>query len=827
MFLEVLMSFFSRKRKKVQAIRNRQQEDNRHRPASMAAIKPSERTIENVLQEPHIAKKWKYANALDALRLKLVDRKTVTVHKYSGQTNVSLMAFNSFVQAAYRLNPSIAVTKLINNIYNAFVAKHSNKFDAEEFWMYMYILSRNPYEVNFSCRRVSTEIVKNILAKLPVQAFKRMIPDECKIIISNFHHSAEILNSKEFIEVFQKWIWSARRPSSRHKIRLENLNVSMDNFQYSYERTNEEFAFVCYCMRLKKSHFRTWKQLYHDLLEFRRLKRLLVESEKRRGIRKLQRRTRHFRRLRITKEQARLQYLFILNRRWRKRARAKRQHRLSRLELMTHCFYLFLSRALLNDWNDAAQEAKGLDLARPYFDAFIKKKWTRKWKAYTKEQIRLRKVEILRKTIREAEDAEFEKDVDETETFFLSDFQKKQRDIRVKEKAERLEKERIEEMWAVQRHKVKGVAIKMKQEHERESHKASTKLKAKQFSSNFFAGMQKKVVAAAERKCIEFLGLPDGAAKLKKRIRDALDENVQEVRLRIRQGKGRVYDSDWSALVQEGEISVAAPIAYHNSKTQESFLFSGMNKKRAKAIAIADCVAEAREAARNAFEARRAEDERHFHQVYMATKIQSKFRMKLGWRAAVKEVQRLWVKVYDATSDSTYYYQTRDRIVAWEKPKLLGHFGDIKFLSMWQVKFDDEMLAYVYYHRKSPWEKSVAKPNNIIMCESCGFYYARRRCLDDCCFDNNDAYVYTCFPCYDRYHEQYTRRKSILYREIEEHACVICEQNTGTLYCRGCNFGDVYCKNCYHAIHMRGEFQYHPHPIEINEQKSNNGGGFL
>ena len=104
--------------------------------------------------------------------------------------------------------------------------------------------------------------------------------------------------------------------------------------------------------------------------------------------------------------------------------------------------------------------------------------------------------------------------------------------------------------------------------------------------------MQKKVVAAAERRCMELLGLPEGAVKLKKRIRDVLDENVQEVRMRIRQGGGRVYDSDWTALVQEGEISVAAPIAYYNSKTQESFLFSGMNKKRAKAIAVADCLAD-------------------------------------------------------------------------------------------------------------------------------------------------------------------------------------------------------------------------------------------
>ena len=36
-----------------------------------------------------------------------------------------------------------------------------------------------------------------------------------------------------------------------------------------------------------------------------------------------------------------------------------------------------------------------------------------------------------------------------------------------------------------------------------------------------------------------------------------------------------------------------------------------------------------------------------------------------------------------------------------------------------------------------------------------------------------------------------------------------CEDKVGDVYCRQCNFGDVFCNNCYKLIHAREEFYGH------------------
>ena len=138
----------------------------------------------------------------------------------------------------------------------------------------------------------------------------------------------------------------------------------------------------------------------------------------------------------------------------------------------------------------------------------------------------------------------------------------------------------------------------------------------------------------------------------------------------------------------------------------------------------------------------------------------------------------------------------RDRVVTYEKPKLLGRRRDIDFLAQWQIKFDEETNDYVYCHRKRPWEKHSNKIPGLMTCTECNFNLARRRCkCEDCVQQINHSNIYTCFTCFDILHpaENDGTRKlkipNICYRNVFQ--CSIC-----VVYCRQCNFGDIFCNNC-------------------------------
>ena len=73
-------------------------------------------------------------------------------------------------------------------------------------------------------------------------------------------------------------------------------------------------------------------------------------------------------------------------------------------------------------------------------------------------------------------------------------------------------------------------------------------------------------------------------------------------------------------------MSIAAPIAYINESTMESFLFSKMTKKQSNS----NCKCQLNKI--QAFDRKQEEDEKHFHMVDMATRIQARYRTKLGWR---------------------------------------------------------------------------------------------------------------------------------------------------------------------------------------------------
>ena len=265
-------------------------------------------------------------------------------------------------------------------------------------------------------------------------------------------------------------------------------------------------------------------------------------------------------------------------------------------------------------------------------------------------------------------------------------------------------------------------------------------------------------------------------------------------------------------------MSVASPIAYVNSITMESFLFSGMTKKRAKAIATANFVSQSQLSKLAAFDKKQKDDEEHFHMVDMAIKIQARYRTKLAWRKAIKYLNEIMIKVFDATSNTTYYYNMRDRIVIYEKPKLLGRRNDLGFLAQWQIQYDyEEFMDYIYYHRKRPWEKYTDRIPGLMTCTECNFYFARRRCQCDACKAQLDhSHIYTCFTCFDKLHptvDSYGVKNlpvpNICYREVEKFKCSICEDKVGDVYCRQCNFGDVFCNNCYKLIHAREEFYGH------------------
>ena len=824
-FSEVLSTFFSRQREKVKIV-NHKDEAVHYRPSSAQACKVAHLTILSVVREPAISSRWKYANVIDALRL--IYRKNASLDHYVPQDGaITRSEFHSCLQMCYRLPPGKTVSKALDEAYNAFYNSNGEGFDLTAFRCYMYILSRPKTSI--------PELLLNLLKLVAPHQFLAVLPstildtlplelrgewksgNKRRVSSTRFLQALTkpSLADSKFLSLLGEWVWDGRRPSSRAFVALDNLGKSMANFQYAYERTKLEVAYLTYCMAVKKKHFRGWWAVVLDIREIRRLSNNLLMLRKRLAVRKFIRRTATLRYLRWQREQAQLQYLFFLLERWRRRARGNKKDRLRKLMRLERNITLhYFSRVLINEWNDAAQEAKGLDLARPYFDSFIKKKWLRKWKVYTHEQIRLLRVERMRLKIREAEDAEAQKDVDEQEEFFLTEFEQKQREIRLREKAERLEKERLDAMWAHQRDRAKGAIIKVRQENERIQHKQEKKEKKQAYSKEFFEKMAQKVTGAAEKQARDWLlNMPEGLKKLKQMVKEVFEENQQEARMRVMRGEGRVYDSDWLTVIQEG-IAVSAPIAYTNAKTLETFLFSGMKKKLAKQIAISNFLAEARFKAKSAFDEKQKQDEIHFYEVDMATRIQAKWRMKLGWRAAEAHIQRLFLKVYDAQLESSYYYNTRDRIASWEKPQLLGRWHDVKFFSMWQVKFDHELQQYVYYHRKKPWDKFFCPPSGLIVCEACNFYFARQRCRDMCCINNDYAYMYTCFKCYDETHSR-DRTNSIVFREVEEHKCTICKNTRGACYCRGCNGGDVFCKNCFVAIHSRPEFASHGEPIEI------------
>ena len=85
---------------------------------------------------------------------------------------------------------------------------------------------------------------------------------------------------------------------------------------------------------------------------------------------------------------------------------------------------------------------------------------------------------------------------------------------------------------------------------------------------------------------LEYLYETKNGKMLLKKLTKVYDENNQECRARIHRGEGLFAESKWEAVEQgEGVMSIAAPIAYINESTMESFLFSKMTKKRAKAIA--------------------------------------------------------------------------------------------------------------------------------------------------------------------------------------------------------------------------------------------------
>ena len=806
------------------------------------------------------SEKWRTINILDDLRIKfnkngsLIDRFLCQYPRScckDRSTMVGRSDFQQLVSRTYRLPPGKTIEKFMNELYDSFLVL--GEFDKCSFLCHLvFILQpQRPFlktvESAFEILSLASD-AKLTHGNLFMQIFDEFQFDETsdtrssvaetnqanssndvlRISISGALKSAQtkiqftdiFQKQKMFCSRFQRFIWQNRRPSSRLKLNFDKLNNSMQTFDVCYRKMQLEVGLLQHQMKVRRKHFEAWWEEILWIREARRLQGLLLLSNKRRAVRKFKLRTNELKIIRKQKWIAANYKTMMYLRRLRNRAVAKREHRRWRLKRMIQVMiYRYHARYLLNVWNDNAQLMAGLDVARPYFDRHIKKKWFTKWSKYTAEEKRLLRVEKMRQKIREAERIEAEKDVDDQEAFFLTEHEQKQREKRLKEKAERLERERVEAMWAEQRHKAKGAAIKIRQTNEREEHKKQKKVKKKNINDAFFQKVRMKVMAAAEKEALEYLyETKNGKMLLKKLTKEVYDENNQECRARIHRGEGRVAESKWEAVEQgEGVMSIAAPIAYINESTMESFLFSKMTKKRAKAIATANFISQSQLNKIQAFDRKQEEDEKHFHMVDMATRIQARYRTKLGWRKAVKKLNGIMIKVYDTGSDSTYYYNTRDRVVTYEKPKLLGRRRDIDFLAQWQIKFDEETNDYVYCHRKRPWEKHSNKIPGLMTCTECNFNLARRRCkCEDCVQQINHSNIYTCFTCFDILHpaenENGTRKlkiPNICYRETEVFQCSICEVKVGDVYCRQCNFGDIFCNNCYLVIHSREEFRGH------------------
>jgi len=213
-----------------------------------------------------------------------------------------------------------------------------------------------------------------------------------------------------------------------------------------------------------------------------------------------------------------------------------------------------------------------------------------------------------------------------------------------------------------------------------------------------------------------------------------------------------------------------------------------------------------------------------------------------GYRSRCRfelELHRTWEKVYDLETSRLFWYNHQSQESTWDRPLLLGRYGDVENPPPWVATTPAEGLqgsqTTVHYWHAVAKRSLPKKPDGYPLCQNCCRNLASRKCIDcsekKVSHDEEAVMTLFCFTCHRETHgaplgffqrkrpsklqyfdPDFMSRMSMSFHRwyvVKPPVCELCNSTRihAAIYCQDCKKN--ICRPCFRKVHSTGLYLQH------------------